>query len=395
MRIDELERELREVRPESDPEFARRLDEWAADGFPRDRGLGPHALGPGRLGFAARAWSRLAAIPPRRTLLPVGAAATFLVVIGVVVSRPGDVVEPSGGGEDAAVVAEPSGGDAGSAPAIEDTVAPAPAAAQKDVFRAEDGGASAELVAPENSLSVEEFPIPGGDGDKIARGTDERLVDATAQITLGAEADEVQDVANEVVAVTDAHDGVVIDSRVTTDEAGARASFELEIPYRELDATIGDLSGLADVISRTEQGEDITARAVRAQKDLADTLERLRDARIELIEADTREERLIAKARIDSLNAQANAFEQQRNDVRRQARFATVNVDVTSDGAEGAEDDWSLADALDDAGRVVEVIGGIALVTLAVLVPVALVGAIVWLIAARARRHGRERALDT
>ena len=43
MRADELERELRAERPAPDPEFARRLDEWAAQGFPRDRGLGPRA----------------------------------------------------------------------------------------------------------------------------------------------------------------------------------------------------------------------------------------------------------------------------------------------------------------------------------------------------------------
>ena len=55
-----------------------------------------------------------------------------------------------------------------------------------------------------------------------------------------------------MVEVTDRHDGIVVDSQVTTDEDGARAAFELEIPYRELDATLTDLSELGDVISRTE-----------------------------------------------------------------------------------------------------------------------------------------------
>ena len=53
----------------------------------------------------------------------------------------------------------------------------------------------------------------------------------SARLSLGAEADEVQDVANGVVEVTDRYDGVVVDSQVTSDQAGARASFELEIPY--------------------------------------------------------------------------------------------------------------------------------------------------------------------
>ena len=42
------------------------------------------------------------------------------------------------------------------------------------------------------------------------------------------------------------------------------------------------------MISRTEGGEDITARAVRARKDLAATLDQIREARIALIRADTR-----------------------------------------------------------------------------------------------------------
>ena len=186
----------------------------------------------------------------------------------------------------------------------------------------------------------------------------------------------------------------MIDSQVTSDQAGARAAFELEIPYRELDAALADLSGLADVISRTEAGEDITARAVRARRDLADLLERLRETRIELIRADTREQRLILRSEIASLEASADALETELNSVRREGRFATVNVDVTSSGPESDDGDWSLGDALSDAGRVLEVIGGIALVALAVLIPLALVAALAVFALSRARRRARDRALD-
>ena len=44
---EELIRELREERPEVDEEFGRKLDEWAAAGFPR----GGPAGGPGRRGL--------------------------------------------------------------------------------------------------------------------------------------------------------------------------------------------------------------------------------------------------------------------------------------------------------------------------------------------------------
>ena len=203
--------------------------------------------------------------------------------------------------------------------------------------------------------------------------------------------------ANGVVEVTDRYDGIVSTSQVTRDQGGARASFELEIPYKHLDAALTDLSGLADVIARTEGGEDITARAVRARKDLARTLDGIREARIELIQADTREERLVIKSRIDSLQATADAEQTALNGVKRQGRFATVGVEVTSDSPGSDDDDggWTLGDALDDAGRVLEVIGGIALISLAVLLPLSLIAALAAFTISRTRRRAREQALDS
>ena len=368
MTVEELERELRAERPDLDPEFARRLDEWAAQGFRRDRGLGPRAEARRR---GAALWARISATPPRRILAPVGAAATLLVVVGIVVGQNEDPAGLAGGSGDRDQAATPS-------------FSTEPAGGEKAAPQVSNGTAADRAT----------FPAPVPDADRIARGTDERIVDATARITLGAEADRVQEVANEVVGVTDRHDGVVLSSQVTTDAGGARAAFELEIPYKRLDAALTDLSGLADVISRTEAGQDITARAVRAQKDLAATYERIRRARIELIRADTTEERLVIESRISALEATAEAERAELNGVKRQGRFATVNVDVTSSGSDTDQGGWSLGEALDDAGRVLEVIGGVALVSLAVLVPVAAIGALAWLIATRVRHHRRERALD-
>ena len=205
----------------------------------------------------------------------------------------------------------------------------------------------------------------------------------------------MQDVANGVVDVTDRYDGVVSTSEVTTDQGGARASFGLEIPFNHLDAALADLSQLGDVISRTQSGKDITAHAVRAEKDLARTLDQLRQARIDLIQADTQEQRLVIKQRIASLKASANAQQAAFNGVKRQGRFATVGVDVTSNGpAAGDDGGWSLGDALDDAGHVLEVIGGVALIALAILLPLSLIAALAAFAISRGRRHAREKALD-
>jgi hypothetical protein len=68
-------------------------------------------------------------------------------------------------------------------------------------------------------------------------------------------------------------------------------------------------------------------------------------------------------------------------------------VTVTSDGP-AADDGWGLDDALDDAGDVLTALGGVALITLAIVVPVALVGVIAYWLVMSARRRGRDKSLD-
>ncbi len=397
MRLEELERQLRAERPEIDQEFARQLDDWAAAGFPRGGELDRRVRGRagrrflGAVGTRLRSgWERVTAVPPRRLLAPVGAAATLVVVGAVVVSQGGGggnlsssetSVESSASKEVAPTQGLDSLGSGGGGPTSDEAAEAAPTAPAP----AASGDSATALPPPGNE-----------DRGGISQGVDDRLQDATARMRLGAPEGEVQEVANGVVSTTDRYGGVVINSEVTSDQGGARAAFELEIPFAKLDAALTDLSELGDVISRTEAAEDITNDAVRAQRDYANVREQIADKRIELIEADTREERLILKSQIASLEAQADTYEAQFNGVRREARFATVNVDVTSDGPDSDEEGgWGIGDAIDDAGSVLETIGGIALVSLAVLLPLALVGALAYWLVTLARKAGREKALDT
>lgn len=69
----------------------------------------------------------------------------------------------------------------------------------------------------------------------------------------------------------------------------------------------------------------------------------------------------------------------------------TIVADRTIDDG-GA---WGIGDALDDAGRVLTVAAGVILISAAVLLPLAIIAASAWLLASRARRFQRDRALDT
>ena len=78
--------------------------------------------------------------------------------------------------------------------------------------------------------------------------------------------------------------------------------------------------------------------------------------------------------------------------MKSRANLSNVTLQITSQGAD--EGDWSLEDALDDAGRVLTVGAGIALITAAVVVPLALIVAIVYFLVSASQDRSRERALD-
>ncbi|HEX2129717.1 MAG TPA: DUF4349 domain-containing protein [Solirubrobacterales bacterium] len=402
MRLDDLERELRAERPEVDPEFARKLDEWAAAGFPSGGSLDPRSERSQRRGAFA-AWfrqrrERFRAVPTRKLVGATGIAALFAVIVGVSVGQvdlDGEVRPTSGGGDGAEAIESVPSGDEGGEGGGGGGSTGEPGA--PDVFDAARTDRDCEYCAsiPEGRPTMDALSAaPASGGENVARGEKDRLQDRTARISLGAEADEVQEVANDVVEVTDQHDGIVLDSQVTSDQGGARASFELEIPVTELDAAIADLSELGDVISRTEASEDITQPFVRAERARARILGQIEEQRIALIRADSREERLIIESRIDALKAQADTYEAQASQVERRARYASVAVVVTSNGPD-SDSGWSLGDAVDDAGDVLRTIAGVGLVSLAVILPIALVGGLAFWIATAARRQSRERALDT
>ena len=67
---------------------------------------------------------------------------------------------------------------------------------------------------------------------------------------------------------------------------------------------------------------------------------------------------------------------------------------MTEKPREEAAGPWTPRDALGDAGRVLEVAAGVALVALAVLLPLALLALIAWPLGRAVQRRRREGALD-
>jgi hypothetical protein len=228
----------------------------------------------------------------------------------------------------------------------------------------------------------------------INRGQEKRRVERDAQLTLAAPADEVADLNNEVIDVVEGANGVVLDSQVTSSDDSARATLEVEVPSATLGETLAALSELANVQSRSEASRDITGSFVTAK----DRLVGLRAERDNLAnrirEADTDEEVAALRAQLASLNRRIADAKNELAQVAKRAQFATVTIVISSQGA-GADDGdgWSLGDALEDAGKVLEVAAGVALISAAVLMPLAIIAAIAYFVVAAANRRARERAL--
>lgn len=352
----ELATLLRAERPEPDPGWAARLDERAAAGFPR---RGEHGRGNGRSHRLSRR--------PGGWLAPAGALATLLLVVVVVAV---DNAGSPGGGGDAV--------DAGSA-ATATTAAPDQAA--------EEGAGALEQSGELRAISPSTR-----DSGRIAPGTANRKVDRDAQLSLSTRPDEVRSVTDEVISITRSLDGIVASSQVSETADGASASLELTIPTRNLDAALDRMTDLADVDSLNETTVDITRPVVSAKDRLQDAEARRRELLQALGNAETEAEaaaieRRIADARREIARAEA-AYER----LTLKARLSDLAVSVTSNPA--ASGHRTLGDWVDDAVDVLRTMAGVLLVAAAVLVPLALIAAIVALVVARVRGRRRERALD-
>ncbi len=191
--------------------------------------------------------------------------------------------------------------------------------------------------------------------------------------------------------------GVVLNSRVTGTDEAARATLEVRVPSSTLDDTLAALSELANVKSRTEQSQDITRTYVTA-KDRLVGLRAERDSLAARIRAATTDAEVAAlQAQLAGVNRQIADAKSELADVESRAQLATVTIVITSEGAgtSGDDDDgWSFGDALDDAGKVLEVGAGVALISAAVLLPLAIIAAIAYFVVSAANRRSRERALD-
>jgi hypothetical protein len=263
-----------------------------------------------------------------------------------------------------------------------DSAAIAPQSAAGTTSSSSSASKSAPLLSPS-------APAPGGEEVH-------RKVQRAADLTLTTQPDDVQKTTDGVVRETQAAGGYVQRSDIATRDGGGEATFTLRIPSARLDDTLARLSKLAHVGALSQSASDITSAVVSAADQLSDARAERAALLRALGKATTDRQIASLKARLADNRSEIAQRRGALDAQRRRADLATVSVTVQGTGEATKTDDgaWTPRDALHDAGRVLEIAGGVALIALAVLAPLAILGGLASLAGRTLRRRRREGALD-
>jgi hypothetical protein len=390
--------ELRSLRPSPRPEFVAELDRRVEAGFP-SRDSGPRTL-------IGRATARLRSTPPRRLLAPVGAFAALALVIATAIvttshsgtgpslsfrsENPDEVVSPSNSAESAAGTAAresrhangtASAGDAGGIQHSE--VAP----------QATDGTGSSGSAFQ----ALEPLSSNANGAGRYASHAGRRDVERSAQIVLGADPADVRGDAAKVFDAVHAADGIVLRSSIRDGAAGeAGAHFDLLIPSGKIGDALAAFSAIAEVRSRHESTQDITAPTIGVGERLQDSQARIEGLLAQLATTAADAERTAVETELRTERARAAALRSHLAALRRRANLSRVSLRIETgkpSGAGGAGSAWGTGDGLHDAGRILAIAAGVAIVGLAIIAPLALICLLAWLAHRAWLRRARHRAL--
>jgi hypothetical protein len=265
------------------------------------------------------------------------------------------------------------------------------------------GGAGVVGAAPAPSESSDAAKSSGGGSSSSALAAPpaaaparQRRVERSTRLELSTT--DVQKATDGVVRATQAAGGFVQSSQVATGNGRSTASFVLRVPTSRLDDALARLSKLGHVKSLQQSADDITGAYDGASGRLAEARAERRGLLRALARATTAQQISSLRARVADNRRALQRYQRDFNAIRNRANLATVGVEVTSaprkHAAAPGHGSWTPGDAAHDALRVLEVSAGVALIALAVLVPLTLLGAAGGFAAVTLRRRRREAALS-
>jgi Domain of unknown function (DUF4349) len=381
--------ELRALRPRPCPAFAAELDERAAAGFPRRSAPSRWSLG--------RLRARAHAVQPRRVLLSAGATALATVAVATAI-----VASDEHGASSSSSVQLRSPTSSGAVASSSPAGAPVRKSANGVEYEGEIGEARGPVpTAPhDGALSNSAGEAAGSEiapskTGPFAASAQHREAEHAAQIVLGTRPTEVHEVANQVLQVVHAYQGIVLRSSIH-DVGEADSTFDLLIPRPKLSDALAGFSEAGEVLSRRESSVDVTARTIGLDERLQDAEATVKGLLAQLAAAESDSGREVAEAELQSARQSAANLRSRLNSLQRRVNFSRVLLRIDSKpGAVGGgnADRWGVSSALTDAGQILAIAAGVTIVGLAIAGPIALLALLAWL-ANRARiRRARQRAL--
>jgi hypothetical protein len=438
---DTLFAELRALRPTPTPEFAAELDERVAAGFPR------------RPAPSTTAWPFVAladlwrGMSLRRRLMPAMAVALAALVVAtavIAISQSGTKSNPA----DEAVLGMAESSETGGAAIGEKVFTPAPShkhgsnhpqnggaggnagnrstnsgetVYETEVPSTESGPTAGTAEGAEESEAAEEssesFETEESAGAEESGGAEEssgvvhgpaefgpaeggRDIERSAYVILGTKPGEVAAAASKVYEAVHTANGVVLHSKVDSGSTGATgAYFELLIPSGKVEDALSAFSQIAEVRERHDATNDITAPTVGAAEELRDSNASIEGLLKELGDTETETERESVEARLREERRHHAAIRASLDRLDKRASMSEVTVRIVTDHGAGVtppskgDGSWGVGDALHDAGHILTIAAGVALIGLAVLGPIALILLAFWLANRFRVRRLRERTL--
>ena len=359
--------------PAAEPELAALVRDVRADAPAMASGFRARLEERVERGFERTSRKRLHSLRPMMPALGV-AGCVLAALVAVVLS--------AGGG---------SSDDAGSAGAGR-AAAPAQTESSDSAKSSGGGGGSTSGSAGGGSSSAPALAAPAPSAP--AR---QRRVERSTRLELTTT--DVQAASDGVVRATQATGGFVQSSQVATGDGRSTASFVLRVPTSRLADALARLSKLGHVRSLQQSADDITNVYNGASTRLAEARATRRGLLRALSKATTAQEVSSLRARIADNRRALQRYQRELNAVRNRANYATIGLELTGVARKHAAvpggGSWTPGDAAHDAVRVLEVSAGVALIALAVLLPLTLVGAAGGFAAVAVRRRRREAALSS
>jgi hypothetical protein len=228
-----------------------------------------------------------------------------------------------------------------------------------------------------------------------------RKIIQSAQLALTTPSSRIDAVAQEAFDVIGRENGIVKRSNVTaTGGPDGFAEFQLSVPSSVLPATMAALSQLhhAHVASRTDTTQDVNDQFQGDTRRLADARALRTSLLQQLGNATTQQQIDSLNAQIHDAEASISSDEVTLRTLSHEIGFSqitlTINAGAIPVPVASSDGGFTIGKAAHDAGRVLTVAAGVALIALAALVPAGLVGALVWWVTTAVRRRRREQALD-